>query len=766
MNRQDSGLRRWGPDAAAVGLALAALGLFLALRSPSKSASDFTLFLGRFHPLAVHLPIGILLLVAFAEVLSFSPKLRPRVDPAMSIVLPVLVVTAVGSFFLGQLLASGGGFAAKLVGLHRTLTFVAVLGTALCFVLFRRSGRGAVWRGAYRAALFATVGVLSIGAHYGGSITRGDGYLTKYAPGPLRGLLGEEEKSKRKPRSGEDGEATPPSADPSVFEDVVQPILSQRCVECHGTEMMKGGLRLDSFENLQKGGDGGPALLAGNPAKSPLYSRMVLPANDDDRMPPEGEAGPSEDEIELIRWWIERGASRDLKVRDAIPPAVARSILEKKLGAAASGSVPTKPTAPPSASSVGSTQEPGASSAAASSSASADPSASATVGLDGSVWSGRVQPILGTKCGKCHGSEKQKGKLRVDSLAALLQGGKAGPSVIPKAASRSLLLSRVHLPLTNDDHMPPAKEPQMTGSETQLVAWWIDRGASADTKIVELPANLVNVFPSFQSPTPAPSPTTPKPTPSPRPTAWTPPTHTTPTGTAPATSSAATVAPDLSKLPATINLYRQIAQPVLVERCSNCHMAVSKAGELDVETLPPLLAGGDSGPAVTPGDPDKSLIIQRISLPSSDSDHMPPDGLEGPTHGEIEGVRLWIARGAKEDTVVETKALPPEVLVALELTLPKAKPDPSPMPTPVPSTSVATSAATAPPSAVATASATTTVGQSPPKALRPNAGCASCTVTPNTAPQASIWLAALACAAIVWRRGGRSALQGSAERDR
>lgn len=752
---------------AAAALALVAVVLFVALRSPSKSAADFTLFLGRFHPLAVHLPIGILLLVAFAEALSFSPKLRPRVDPAMSIVLPALVVTAVGSFFLGQLLASGGGFAAKLVGLHRTLTFVAVLGTALCFVLFRRSGRGAVWRGAYRAALFGTLGVLSIGAHYGGSITRGDGYLTKYAPGPLRSLLGEDESPKKKSKSGnEDAEATPPSADPFVFADVVEPILNQRCGECHGAQMMKGGLRLDTFENVQKGGDGGPAVIAGNPQKSPLYSRMVLPANDDDRMPPDGEPGPSADEIELIRWWIERGASSELKVRDVMPPPIARSILEKKLGdAAASGSAPTK-TSAPSASSVHSSQEPGASSAMASSSASAEPSMSAPVAAEGSVWSGRVQPILSSKCGKCHGTEKQKGKLRVDSLAALLQGGKAGPSIVPKGSSQSLLLSRVHLPVTDDDHMPPAKEPQMTASETQLVAWWIDRGASADTKIADLPANLQNVHPSYQSP---PAPST-RPTTQPTTTAWTPsptvvPTYTAPTPTASTSSSAVAVAPDLSKFPATINLYRHLAQPVLVERCSNCHMAVSKSGDLDVETLPPLLAGGDSGPAVTPGDPDKSLIIQRISLPLSDSDHMPPDGIEGPTRGEVEGVRLWISRGAKEDTVVETKTLPTEVLQALEVTLPRAKPDPSPGPAPIPSVSAAPTA-TAPPSAVATASATTTLGQSPPQPMRPNAGCASCTVATNAERRASIWLAAVACSAFLWRGRRRRRARGSRARER
>jgi len=267
---------RWAPEAAACLLGLSCIGLYFGLREPSGAAPQLTLFFGRFHPLAVHLPIGILLLVAAAEGLTLAPRLRTRVDPTLPIVLPALMVAAVGSFGLGQLLAQGGGFPSKLVDTHRTLALFAVLGTAACFVAFRQHARSTspLSRAGYRVCLAATVGVLSLGAHHGGSITRGEGYLTKYAPGPIRRWLGEEDKPPK------DTDESAKRSEPLVWADVVMPILRDRCVECHGTEQTKGGLRLDSLEQLLKGGDGGPALVVGNGKSSPLVVRMKLPSED------------------------------------------------------------------------------------------------------------------------------------------------------------------------------------------------------------------------------------------------------------------------------------------------------------------------------------------------------------------------------------------------------------------------------------------------------------------------------------------------------
>ncbi|MCA9218856.1 MAG: hypothetical protein KDA71_00935, partial [Planctomycetales bacterium] len=55
-----------------------------------------------------------------------------------------------------------------------------------------------------------------------------------------------------------------------------------------------------------------------------------------------------------------------------------------------------------------------------------------------------VRPLLVERCYECHGPEKQKGDLRVDSRAALLVGGESGPAVVPGDSAASLLIEAVN----------------------------------------------------------------------------------------------------------------------------------------------------------------------------------------------------------------------------------------------------------------------------------------------------------------------------------
>jgi|TARA_B100001971_G_C18263138_1_gene589053 hypothetical protein len=55
----------------------------------------------------------------------------------------------------------------------------------------------------------------------------------------------------------------------------------------------------------------------------------------------------------------------------------------------------------------------------------------------------KIRPILLSHCTECHGPKKQKNKLRVDSLSALLKGGKEGPAIVPGKPQESLLIRAV-----------------------------------------------------------------------------------------------------------------------------------------------------------------------------------------------------------------------------------------------------------------------------------------------------------------------------------
>jgi hypothetical protein len=133
--------------------------------------------------------------------------------------------------------------------------------------------------------LVVTLGVLSVGAHFGGTMTRGDSYLSKYAPGPLKALLGAGEAPAKSAAPSK-----PPSAsvDPLLFADVILPILSQRCVQCHGPEKQKGKLRLDSLEYILKGGENGAVVKVGFGSNSPLVQRTCYRSLTTTACPPQG----------------------------------------------------------------------------------------------------------------------------------------------------------------------------------------------------------------------------------------------------------------------------------------------------------------------------------------------------------------------------------------------------------------------------------------------------------------------------------------------
>lgn len=114
--------------------------------------------------------------------------------------------------------------------------------------------------------------------------------------------------------------ATPVAVPDSFYSERVQPLFEQSCNNCHGDLRQKGHLRLDSFSGLMRGGKSGPSVEEGNPDASELFRRLVLPPDDDQVMPPQGQEPLSDDEILVIRLWIEHGASGTLAV-DAIKNA-------------------------------------------------------------------------------------------------------------------------------------------------------------------------------------------------------------------------------------------------------------------------------------------------------------------------------------------------------------------------------------------------------------------------------------------------------------
>jgi uncharacterized membrane protein len=693
------------------------VALDVLLRHLPGPASAPALFLGRFHPLAVHLPIGVILLVAAAEAASFFPRYRQRVDGGIALTLPVLLAGVLGAFLLGHLLARSGGFPARSLALHRRLELFAVVGVGASAVAWAfQSARGTTAaRNVYRGVFGLTFAVLSGGAHFGGTMTRGDNYLSKYAPGFLAPFLGGVE-AREKPAASVSA-ASAPKTEPLVFADVVQPILKERCGECHGEEKAKGELRLDSLAAIRRGGENGPVLVAGSADRSPLFQRMLLPMDDDDRMPPEGKPGPTPAERDVIRFWIERGATDALRVRDALPPASGRGVLERALGAPAASGVPTQVVAPGSATA----REPQGPAAPAGAPALGPDPAEPKTGPRASpretpvlepsdadpvtappspASGGSAQAVLAEKCAGCHGAQKQKGKLRVDSLDALLVGGKHGPAVVPGRPAESLLVQRVELPLGAEGHMPPKDKAQLTAAERAVLSSFARdlspssapiagtaRPAAATTSPDTATADARGADSPAASATEG-SPST-EPTPPSEP----------PGPSAPVDDTNGPADPALvARLPSRVDLYAT-ASALLAERCSKCHSGKFPAGNLSVADRAALLRGGNGGPAVVPGDLSRSTLWQRVSLPLSEDEHMPPEEEPQLVADELALLRAFVLKAGTRSATVATSELSAGAVRALAARAPGA-------------------------------------GSSPPAAAPRTAGCGACTVGETSKPRA------------------------------
>lgn len=311
--------------------AAAALGLALCILATAavdpENPSTLALFFGRFHPFLVHLPIGFIFLAAILEFLSRRRGLE-RIGAAMPFMLALGAISAIFTVLAGYLLGVSGGYGGATVEWHERLGICVAIASVLTFALWclRQARPQPVFQRAYTSLLSLTAGMLLITGHLGGTLTHGEGYLTEYVPAPVSYALA------LLPGSQPEEQAFSRPGDAVVYRDLVQPILTTHCVSCHGPDKQKGDLRLDSPEAIQEGGGDGPVLVAGKSANSEIIKRIWLPADHDDVMPPKGRIPVSVAEAELLRWWIDAGASFDQVVADVEVPASIRPTVESITG--------------------------------------------------------------------------------------------------------------------------------------------------------------------------------------------------------------------------------------------------------------------------------------------------------------------------------------------------------------------------------------------------------------------------------------------------
>ncbi len=98
--------------------------------------------------------------------------------------------------------------------------------------------------------------------------------------------------------------------------------------------------------------------------------------------------------------------------------------------------------------------------------------------------------------------------------------------------------------------------------------------------------------------------------------------------------------------------FLDVVGPLLEQRCSNCHNADKRQGELDLSSYDAMMRGGETGSVVVSGRPQVSELLRRVTLPESDEAFMPAEGNTPLTEAQVEIVEWWIAAGIPVDTTV------------------------------------------------------------------------------------------------------------------
>lgn len=201
----------------------------------------------------------------------------------------------------------------------------------------------------------------------------------------------------------------------------------------------------------------------------------------------------------------------------------------------------------------------------------------------------KIRPVLAQSCYQCH-TDEQSGGLRLDSLDAVLKGGKSGPAMVPGSPDKSLLIQAVEQ--TGSLKMPLRGEKLSDGDIANLVEW-VKRGGSWDS--AESTKPVVALLTSAEA----------KGTPG-------------------------------------DDYFETKVRPILATSCGSCHLDATKGG-LSLSSREALLKGGDTGPAIVPGDPEKSLLITAVH--QTGDLKMPPKGVKL-TDDQIQALSDWIRMGA------------------------------------------------------------------------------------------------------------------------
>ncbi len=268
---------------------------------------QWVLFTGRLHPVVLHLPITLtLLLIPASLIVQHHPEnklLKDYTDALIHYNALLATLTALAGF----LLAANGGYEKDLLSNHKWLGVgVAFISHGLIY-LNKLKIKFILWNG----AVITSALLILFGSHLGGSLTHGEDFLA---------FTSEKKQSILIPSITENT---------TILQGAIQPVLNAKCISCHNDQKAKGGLNMKDINSMLKGGKTGALWVSGDPEKSLMIERMLLDLDDKNHMPPKGKAQLSSVEIAIFKEWIHKGASPKLTFHALADQDTLRKLITK-----------------------------------------------------------------------------------------------------------------------------------------------------------------------------------------------------------------------------------------------------------------------------------------------------------------------------------------------------------------------------------------------------------------------------------------------------
>ena len=256
-------------------------------------------WIGHFHPVILHFPV----VLVFVTIIQYWRK-DQYLDWYVASTTLLTLLTAITGFILSL----EGSEKGTIILVHQWMGVAVSLVMAFWFFI------SSLTKNQAKAVHGLLIIIILVTGHFGGMVTHGSDFLAISF-----------NKSETETRHLPD--------DPNIYVDVVQPVLDSKCVSCHNQNKSKGGLVLSDFASLSKGGESGSLF----DDELGLVYRLTLPKNHEDHMPPKDEDQLSTEELEIIKGWVEQGATEDIVFSEisestSIYEIVAEMIKESRSG--------------------------------------------------------------------------------------------------------------------------------------------------------------------------------------------------------------------------------------------------------------------------------------------------------------------------------------------------------------------------------------------------------------------------------------------------